>query len=401
MSTRTLFAAFAVICCVVARNRSAAAEPPAKYALLVAVTRYNHAEMNKPQLKFPEADAKGLGATLEQSGYKVDYLLGDEAKREAIFGKLRQLPEQGNADGVVLIGLFGHGVAIVDKVFGAKQSTTGFYCPFDSKVRTAQQADGRTVPGLIEPDPSSLVSLVDVLGSLGTAGAPSRVLLADCCRKIANRARGRSLDFGSGFSTNDLPDGTAVLFGCAPNEQAFEHDDWGHGAFTKCLLEELEDLSQSGRATTGTLIDRLKQKVPALVKTKAAPGETQTPKPFFLDSVDLRLDAAKPTPGANLLARMPECRRLIDKAKAIAERITEDNQVSAIYRDLGIFAAEAGDLVVAHDFARACDLHDGLRGDTILGCIAKFHFRSGQHREGLASLKENTYRAAAMKSTLR
>ena len=35
-----------------------------KYALLIGVSKYDHAEMNKPEpLKFPEEDAKALGRT--------------------------------------------------------------------------------------------------------------------------------------------------------------------------------------------------------------------------------------------------------------------------------------------------------------------------------------------------
>src|ERR1700733_3000228 len=83
-----------------------------KYALLMAVTKYEHAEMNKPKLEFPEEDARALGALLKDSGYEVDFLLGSAATREAIKQKLEALNTKGSADGVVLVGLFGHGVEI-------------------------------------------------------------------------------------------------------------------------------------------------------------------------------------------------------------------------------------------------------------------------------------------------
>src|ERR1700733_6031023 len=83
-----------------------------KYALLMAVTKYEHAEMNKPKLEFPEEDARALAALFKQSGYEVDLLVGSQAGRDAIVKKLDALNTKGSADGVVVLGLFGHGVEI-------------------------------------------------------------------------------------------------------------------------------------------------------------------------------------------------------------------------------------------------------------------------------------------------
>ena len=49
-----------------------------KYALLVAVAKYELPAMNEPQpLVYPEADARDLKKLLEDSGYLVDLLIGD------------------------------------------------------------------------------------------------------------------------------------------------------------------------------------------------------------------------------------------------------------------------------------------------------------------------------------
>ena len=60
-----------------------------KYALLIGVAKYDHAEMNKPEaLQFPEEDAKALGKLLESGGYKVEMLLGKTATQAAIKSEL-------------------------------------------------------------------------------------------------------------------------------------------------------------------------------------------------------------------------------------------------------------------------------------------------------------------------
>lgn len=90
-------------------NALLAQDKPIKYALLVGVTKYQHNDMNKPQLEYPEVDAKALAEVLKQSGYTVDSLLGPQATQGAIRTKLAALKRQGNGEGVVFVGLFGHG----------------------------------------------------------------------------------------------------------------------------------------------------------------------------------------------------------------------------------------------------------------------------------------------------
>ena len=69
-------------------------DAPARNALFVGVTKYAHAEMNQPQLEFPEADAKGVGEVFKQSGYEVDFLFGKNATQEAIRKKLGGTPRE-------------------------------------------------------------------------------------------------------------------------------------------------------------------------------------------------------------------------------------------------------------------------------------------------------------------
>ena len=271
-----------------------------KYALLIAVAMYDHAEMNKPApLEFPEEDAKALGKLLESGGYKVDLLLGKAATQDAIKSKLTALQKKADAEGVVLIGLFGHGVEIKTVDAEEKETTDGCFCPYDTAMREALDFKGKPVfdakgKTQIEPDPDTLIKLGDLMRTLKLAKAGNRIVLADCCRTTPNAARGRS-SFGANFSVQDLPENTSLLFGCSPNEQAFEHKDWGHGAFTKCLLDSIGELSAQGSVDTAQLASQMKKRVPALVAS-VSPRDRQTPKPFITDVVDLQLEMKKSLP---------------------------------------------------------------------------------------------------------
>ncbi len=49
---------------LVCTTQVAMADEPRNYALLIAVTKYQHPELNKPLLAYPELDAKSVGQFL-------------------------------------------------------------------------------------------------------------------------------------------------------------------------------------------------------------------------------------------------------------------------------------------------------------------------------------------------
>jgi formylglycine-generating enzyme required for sulfatase activity len=127
-----------------------------------------------------------------------------------------------------------------------------------------------------------------LLDSLTRSKAGSRVLLADCCREDPSAARGRNA-FDSSLTTADLPDRTAALFACSRDEQAFEHDDWQHGAFTRSLLNRLEQIPARG-LRAGALAEQVHDEVLELVRDKAR--EKQTVTTLLNGIVDLQLQPA-------------------------------------------------------------------------------------------------------------
>ena len=269
------------------------AQAPKKYALLVAVTTYEHTHLNQaPKIQFPEADATAIAAELKGSGYDVDTLLGTQATLTAISQKLAGLAKKGNQPGVVVIGFFGHGVEYDENDADGKLTSRSYFCPYDASMRKRLDEKGKETfekPGKprIEPDPTTLISMASVFEAMSLSPAGNRVLLADCCRNDPHAARGRG--FGTGIKTGDLPENanTAALFACSKGERAFEDPVSKHGAFTCCVLNWLK--KPEGRPTAGSLGEHLDETVPKLVAKLSKGDENQKPRYLNVGKVDLLL----------------------------------------------------------------------------------------------------------------
>jgi len=264
-----------------------------KYALLVGVTTYRNAHMNRTHLKYPEADALAVEQLLKASGYEVKLLVGEHATGDAVERELVKFEKQGTQKGVVFIGLFGHGV---------QYGEDAYFGPYDTSLRKVTDFKGNTIyengKPKLEPDPTSMTSMKRLLEALNTAGAGNRVLFADCCREDPSAARGRA--FGGNVKISDLEQGTAAIFSCSNNEQAFEHDDWGHGAFTKAFLDYCTTLGPDPDATVSTMTTPLFRSVDSMVKTKV-PGKSQHLNPITNGIVDLQIELKRPNPVRDLI----------------------------------------------------------------------------------------------------
>ena len=270
--------------------RAADAPPPPKgMALLVAGGEYRHARMNEPKLECPEADAKAMAKLFTAAGYSVKTLLGKEATQGAIRRELEAIASGGDGKGVAVVGLFGHGVQV---------GADAHYCGYDAGVRNVTDSDGTVIrekdgKAMLEPDPATLVSMRDILDALARTGAGGKFLLADCCRKDPAGARGRA--FGSAVAVADLPGNTVALFACEKDEQAFEHRDRGHGAFTKAFLDACE---ANPAMSAAEIYGQVRRSVRGLVAAKV-PRASQTPHGLINGDIDLGLAAAfgnKPRP---------------------------------------------------------------------------------------------------------
>lgn len=234
-----------------------------KYALFIAITKYSHRSMNgTPSLKYPQTDAIGIGNIFKNAGYEVVLLQGQEATQRRIVAELKKASGQGVDGGAVAIGLFGHGV---------QYGPSAYLCPVDAKLREVKDTAGDVVREnqqvKLEPDPDSLISLQSVLDTLKKCGATNRILLADCCRNDPSAARGRA--FGSNLESSSLPEGTAAFFACKAGQQAFEHDDWNGGAFSRSFIDVVSAIRKDKRAVTaGVLGDQMYETVERLTQEK-------------------------------------------------------------------------------------------------------------------------------------
>jgi hypothetical protein len=113
------------------------------YALLIGISRYGHAVLNGSEpLRYPEDDAEAIKELLAENGYEVDLVIGPNATRSTIHQKLQSLIRKGKSEGVVIVGLFGHGVQIEqeDPQTG-KASVSGYFCPYNTEIQYATDKD--------------------------------------------------------------------------------------------------------------------------------------------------------------------------------------------------------------------------------------------------------------------
>jgi hypothetical protein len=228
------------------------------------------------------ADAPKSWTTFEDYPMIAPLVLGDR------FGGAA-LADRGGDQGVVLVGLFGHGIEF-------SRTRKSYFCPWDTPVQAVRDLQGNPLfddngKPKFEPVAAKLVAMDDFLIALRESKAAHRVLLADCCRNDPNVARGRS--FGSSLETNQLPKNTAVLFACSEGQKAFEHSDWGHGAFTKVALEVLRSHAAQGKTTMGSIAEEIGPAVEQMTKTKLRDDEqAQTPRLLLTGTrIDLMLAA--------------------------------------------------------------------------------------------------------------
>jgi formylglycine-generating enzyme required for sulfatase activity len=269
-----------------------------RHALLVAVNEYNNPDKMRT-LKYPEADALAIKAALERAdgtGYEVTLLVGKDATRERILKALDDIAKKGKVGGHLILGFFGHGVQ-----YGAD----AYFCPFDTKIEQAVDADKNklfdgNIPRL-QPMTKSMVPMREMLAAMNVTEARHKLLLADCCREDPNRARGGVAGrvFGSELKLEELPQNSAALFACSKDEQAYELDDEGHGAFTKAFLDAFEN---SEKPTANELSVSIYRGVQTLVQPK---GVKQNVNSVIKGSV-IELGMVNPNASKKLIA--PEMR---------------------------------------------------------------------------------------------
>jgi len=268
-----------------------AQDAPEKYALLIGVTNYAKPELNTG-LKFPEKDAEALAEILKASGFQVELLLGRQATKRAIDSKLASFSDRGKHEGVIFVAMCGHGTEF-------SETKKSYFCPHDTKLKAVRDKDNKALfnndgTPMMAMVPDSMIAIDEVLIALRDSNAANRILVADCCRDDPNRARGRS--FGSSLTSELLPLQTLMLLGCSSQEKSLERDNWGHGALTKCLLDEMQTTSGNKPRTMGNIAEEVIPAVKQLVADTRG-NDKQTPRLLSTGRVELMLTIS---PGSGL-----------------------------------------------------------------------------------------------------
>src|SRR5262245_53828453 len=247
-----------------------------KYALLVGVKEYDHA--NLPDLKHTENDVEELAKVLEQAGFTPIVLTVARGKKDEgakptaknIREQLKKLTEKVTKHDILLIGLAGHGLQVaVHDPSKKKDKEESFFCPCDARPKGKGE--------LVELK-KTMIPLFELFKELEESGAGTKLMLIDACRNDPKGAA-RNMD------VDNVPrpgSGVAALFSCKGGEKAFETDKLGkgHGVFFHFVIEGLKGKARNDNGTVTWsrlaeyVIDKVSDEVPNLISD----GAKQTPQ---------------------------------------------------------------------------------------------------------------------------
>ena len=174
----------------------------------------NAAYRNVPVLKNPESDARAIGATLAECGFRVETVIDADRPRmaEAIQAHVAAVNAQ------KCVGLFyfaGHGVQLAWR---------NFLLPVDATVR------------VIGDIPAQCVDASGLIAGLTRARNPMNVIILDACRE---NPFGDFRVEQQGLSQMDAPPSTLLAYATAPGNLAADGAG-ANGLYTECLLREMK-----------------------------------------------------------------------------------------------------------------------------------------------------------------
>lgn len=220
--------------------RRAAARPrPRLFLVAAGVDGYasdEAADVHFPDLRYATTDARAVGATLTErsaAGYDVvrstlllDADLTPDAWRRTLADTARTIAADVAPDDLVVLFLAGHG--LIDEAAGREYR---FLC---------RGARVRPVPGGLAVDGEGGIGWRDFSA---IDDLPCRkVVIVDSCHAGGLGPAGRATTVRE-FQENRM----LVLAAASDAEESNESAAWGHGAFTRCLLDAL-----AGRADVNT-----------------------------------------------------------------------------------------------------------------------------------------------------
>ncbi len=207
------------------------------------------------KLRYAEDDAREMASELEQAGYDVVTLLGEDASRRNILDALSGQRVAAGGDGLFLFHFAGH---------GGVENGVAYMMPIDSE------------PGALEATGLRMEDIV----TRHLTDVDSAVALLDCCHSgsaIGVRDSAADAEAGARAFRDQMQQivtriggtGRAIITACAGSELAYEDPDLKHGAFTYFALEHLR--TSKDVVTTNSLFESIdkgleSKKLPAPVQ---------------------------------------------------------------------------------------------------------------------------------------
>ncbi|HEX9996718.1 MAG TPA: caspase family protein [Abditibacterium sp.] len=208
---------------------------PKLYVLAVGVSRYKDEELN---LRFAEADATAFVAEMQKQKGRLyedvttQVLVNQNATRAGIIKGLTTLRAQTTTKDVAMILLSGHGVNTNDGDF--------YFAPHETDTSDIEST------GL--PFYEIKKAAEKIVGK--------RVFFIDTCHagNVMGGAATKSVNSDINPAANELlkAENGAIVFTASTGRQlSLEDPKWGHGAFTKALLEGLQGAATNSRIAEG------------------------------------------------------------------------------------------------------------------------------------------------------
>ena len=235
---------------------------PKLYVLSVGVSKYNNPDYN---LNYAAIDATDFAAALELQKGKLyrevvtKVITDDKATKENVLDGLEWIQKQTTSRDVAMVFLSGHGL----------RDGTGdyYYVPANFDLKRTRST------GILYSEFQKTIS--DIAGKV--------LFFVDTCHSGGASGKTRAIDDDINKVINELSsaeNGAVVFSASTGKEYALEDAKWGHGAFTKALLEGLSgkaDIQGTGRVTVAMLDLYLSERVKDLTNGSQHPTTQKPP----------------------------------------------------------------------------------------------------------------------------
>jgi uncharacterized caspase-like protein len=235
------------------------------HLLAIGVSNYQQETVDWLRLHYADRDASDLASAIRETQgalYKVEpqTLLNQDANKKGILQALATIARHmasGNGNDLAVIHFSGHGAMIGSKLY---------LLPYEADVRDEAS---------IKATGLSADELRDELVAIARNG---RVLvLLDACHSGATTMDGARVAINSDALRTMLAGANVtVLTSSSGTETSLEDDKWGHGAFTRALLDAFDDSTidprRNGLISSTALATYLKQHVRAMTGGRQTPG---------------------------------------------------------------------------------------------------------------------------------